>query len=74
MASAAAVIADQRAGMLFQTIFVQLGAAATTVILHPLTPLLDNVLIGQSLEVGIDVVGIDVHRIRIAKTRGRARS
>jgi hypothetical protein len=43
-------------------------------ILHPFTLLLDNVLVGQSLEVGVNVVSIDVHRIWIAETRGGARS
>jgi hypothetical protein len=72
--SATAVIADRRVGMLLQAVFVRLEAAATTAILHPLAPLLDDVLIGQSLEVGIDVIGIDVHRIGIAETGGRAGS
>jgi hypothetical protein len=74
VASAAAVVADRRAGVLLQAVFVRLGAVATTAILHPFAPLLDNVLVGQSLEVGIDVVGIDIHCIGIAETRGRARS
>jgi hypothetical protein len=74
VASAAAVVADQRAGMLLQAVFVRLGAAATTAILHLFVPLLDDVLVGQSLKVGIDVVSIDVHRIGIAETRGGARS
>jgi hypothetical protein len=71
--SAAAVVADRRAGMLLQAVFVQLQAAATTAILHPFAPLLHDVLVGQSLEVGVDVVGIDVHRVRIAETGGGAR-
>jgi hypothetical protein len=74
VASAAAVIADRRAGVLFQAVFMQLGATATTAILHPFAPLLDDVFIGQSLEVGINVVGINVHHVRIMKARGRARS
>jgi hypothetical protein len=74
VASSAAVIADRRARVLFQAIFVRLRAAATTAILHPLAPLLDNVLVGQSLEVGIHVVGIDVHRIGIAEIKSGARS
>jgi hypothetical protein len=45
VASVATVVADQKAGMLLQAVFVQLRAAATTAILHPFTPLLDNVLI-----------------------------
>jgi hypothetical protein len=60
--------------VLFQAVFVQLRAATMTAILHPLAPLLDDVLVGQSLEIGINVVGINVHRIGIVKTRGRARS
>jgi hypothetical protein len=68
------MVADRRAGVLLQAIFVRLGAAATTAILHPFTPLLDDVLVGQSLEVGIDVVGIDIHRIGIAETGGGTRS
>jgi hypothetical protein len=72
--SAAAVVADRRARVLLQAVFVRLGAAATTAILHLLAPLLDNVLFGQSLEVGIDVVGIDIHCIGIAETGGGARS
>jgi hypothetical protein len=60
--------------MLLQAILVQLRAAATTAILHPLASLLDNVLIRQSLKVGINVVGIDIHCIGIMETRGRARS
>jgi hypothetical protein len=72
--SAAAVIADRRAGMLLQAVLVRLRAAATTAILHPLAPLLYDVLVGQSLEVGIDVVSIDVYRIGIAKTGGGAES
>jgi hypothetical protein len=47
---------------------VQLGAAATTVILHPFASLLDNVLVGQFLEVGIDIVGINIHYIGITET------
>jgi hypothetical protein len=43
--SAAAVVANQEAGVLFQAVFMQLRATAMTVILHPLAPLLDNVLI-----------------------------
>jgi hypothetical protein len=53
---------------------VQLGATATTAILHPLASLLDDILIGQSLEVGNDVVGINVHCIGIAETKGKAKS
>jgi hypothetical protein len=60
--------------VLLQAVLVQLRATATTVILHPLAPLLNNVLVGQSLEVGIDIVGIDVHRVGITKIRGRAKS
>jgi hypothetical protein len=60
--------------VLLQAVFVQLRATTTTAILHPFAPLLDNVLIEQSLKVGIDVVGIDVHCVGIAETRGRARS
>jgi hypothetical protein len=74
VAGMAAVVADQRAGMLLQAIFMQLEAAATTAILYLLAPLLDDVLVGQSLEVEIDVVSINVHRIGIAETRGGARS
>jgi hypothetical protein len=72
--SAAAVVADRRAGVLLQAVFMRLGAAATTAILHPFAPLLDNVLVGQSLKVGIDVVGIDVHCVWIAETGGGVRS
>jgi hypothetical protein len=72
--SIAAVVADQRAGVLFQAIFVWLRAAATIAILHLFAPLLDDVLVGQSLKVGIDVVSIDVHRVGIVETRGEARS
>jgi hypothetical protein len=72
--SAATVVADRRTGVLLQAVFMQLRAAATTAILHLFAPLLEDVLIGQSLEVEIDVVGIDVHRVWIAKTGGRARS
>jgi hypothetical protein len=53
---------------------VQLEAAATTAILHLLVPLLDNVLIGQFLEVEIDVVGIDVYCVGITETGGRAKN
>jgi hypothetical protein len=60
--------------MLLQAVFVQLKAAAMIVILHLLAPLLDNVLIKQSLEVEIDVVGIDVHYVGIIETKGRARN
>jgi hypothetical protein len=60
--------------MLLQAVFVQLRAAAMTAILHPLAPLLDNVLIGQFLKVGINVVGINVHRVGIMETRGGAES
>jgi hypothetical protein len=74
VASAAAVVADWRAGVLLQAVLVQLRAAATTAILHPFAPLLDDVLVGQSLKVGIDVVSIDVHRIGVAETGGGARS
>jgi hypothetical protein len=74
VASAAAVIADRRTRVLLQAVFVRLRAAATTAILHLFVPLFDNVLVEQSLEVRINVVGIDVHRVGIAKTRGRARS
>jgi hypothetical protein len=74
MTSAATVIADRRAGVLLQAVLVRLGAVTTTAILHPFAPLLDDVLIGQSLEVGIDVVSIDVHRIGIVETGGGARS
>jgi hypothetical protein len=45
-----------------------------TVILHPLTPLLHDVLVGQFLEVGINVVSIDVHCVGITETGGGARS
>jgi hypothetical protein len=45
-----------------------------TAILHLLAPLLHDVLVGQSLEVEIDVVSIDVHRVGIAETGGGARS
>jgi hypothetical protein len=72
--SAAAVIADQRARVLLQAVLVQLRAAAITAILHLLAPLFNDVLVGQSLEVEIDVVGIDVHRVGIAETRGGAKS
>jgi hypothetical protein len=74
VASAAAVVADQRAGMLFQGILVQLRAAVTIVILHSFAPLLNYILIGQSLKVGINVVGINIYCVGIAETRGRARS
>jgi hypothetical protein len=74
VASAAAMVADRRAGVLLQAVFVRLRAAAMTAIFHPLVPLLDNVLVGQSLEVGINVVGIDVHRVGIAETGSGARS
>jgi hypothetical protein len=74
MTSAAALIADRRAGMFLQAVFVRLRAAATITILHPFTPLLDDVLVGQSLEVEVDVVGIDVHCIRIAESGGEARN
>jgi hypothetical protein len=60
--------------VLLQAVLMQLRAAAMTAILHPLAPLLDAVLIGQSLKVEIDVVGIDVHCVGIAETGGRARS
>jgi hypothetical protein len=68
------MVADRRAGVFLQTVLVRLRAAAMTVIFHPLAPLLDNVLVGQSLEVGINVVGIDVHCVGIAETGGGARS
>jgi hypothetical protein len=74
VASATAVVADRRAGVLLQAVLVRLGAAAMTAIFHPFALLLDDVLVGQSLEVGINVVSIDVHRIRIAETGGGARS
>jgi hypothetical protein len=74
VASAAIVIADQRAGVLLQAVFMRLRATATTAILHSFTPLLDNIFIGQSLEVGINIVGIDVYCIGITETRGGARS
>jgi hypothetical protein len=74
VAGAAVVVADWRAGVLLQAIFVRLRAAATTAILHPFAPLLDNVLVGQSLEVGIDVVSIDIYRVGVAETGGGARS
>jgi hypothetical protein len=72
--SVAAVIADRRARVLLQAVLVRLEAAATTAILHPFAPLLDNVLVGQSLKVEINVVGINVYHIRIVETGGRARS
>jgi hypothetical protein len=72
--SAATIIADQRAGVLLQAVFVQLRAAVTTAILHLFAPLLDNVLIGQSLKVGINVISIDVYCIGIAETGDGARS
>jgi hypothetical protein len=53
---------------------MRLRAAATTAILYSFTPLLDNVLIKQFLEVGIDVVGINVYCVWIVETEGRARS
>jgi hypothetical protein len=74
VANTAAVIADRRASVLFQAVFVQLRATAMTAILHLLAPLLDDILVGQSLEVRINVVSIDVHCIGIAETGGRARS
>jgi hypothetical protein len=74
MTSAATVVADQRARVFLQAIFVRLKATAMIAILHLLAPLLDNVLVGQSLEVEIDVVSIDVHCIGIAETRSRARN
>jgi hypothetical protein len=72
--SAAAVIADWGARVLLQAVLVRLRAAATTAILHLFAPLLHDVLVGQSLKVGIDVVGIDVHCVRIAESGGGARS
>jgi hypothetical protein len=72
--SAAIVVADRRAGMLLQAVFVRLRAAATIAILYPFAPLLDDVLVGQSLEVGIDVVGIDIHGVGIVETGGGARN
>jgi hypothetical protein len=45
-----------------------------TAILHPFAPLLDNFLVEQSLEVGINVVGINVHCIGVAENGGGARS
>jgi hypothetical protein len=72
--STAAVVADQRAGVLLQAVLVRLGAAATTAILYPLAPLLHDVLVGQSLEVGINVVSINIHCIGIAEIRGGAGS
>jgi hypothetical protein len=74
VAGVAVVVADWRAGVLLQAVFVRLRAVTTTAILHPFAPLLDDILIGQSLEVRINVVGIDVHCVGIAETRGRARS
>jgi hypothetical protein len=74
VAGAAAVIADRGTRMFLQAVLVRLRAAATTAILHPLAPLLHNVLVGQSLEVGIDVVSIDVHCVGIAETGGGAKS
>jgi hypothetical protein len=64
----AAVVTDWRARVLLQTVLVRLRAAAMTAILHPLAPLLDDILVGQSLEVGVNVVGVDVYRVRIAET------
>jgi hypothetical protein len=74
VAGAATVIADRRAGMFLQAVFMQFRPAATTAIFHPFAPLLDDVLVGQSLEVGVDVVSINVHRVWIAETEGGARS
>jgi hypothetical protein len=45
-----------------------------TAILHLFAPLLNDILIGQSLEVGVDIISIDVYCVGIAETRGRARS
>jgi hypothetical protein len=74
VAGAAAVVADRRTGMFLQAVLVRLRAAATTAILYLLTPLLDNVLVGQSLEVGINIVGINIHCVGIAETGSGARS
>jgi hypothetical protein len=74
VAGIAAVVADQRARMFLQAVLMQLRAAAMTAILHPFAPLLDDVFVGQSLEVGVDVIGINDHRIRITETGGRAES
>jgi hypothetical protein len=60
--------------MLFQAVFVGFGPAAMIAILHPFVPLLDDILVGQSLEVGIDIIGIDVHCVGITEAESRAKS
>jgi hypothetical protein len=74
VAGIAAVIADQRTRMFLQAVFMRLEATAMIAILLPLVPLLDDVLVRKSLEVEINVVGIDVHCVGIAETEGRVRS
>jgi hypothetical protein len=45
VASAATVVTDQRARVLLQAVLMRLRAAATTAILPPFAPLLDDVLV-----------------------------
>jgi hypothetical protein len=68
------MVADRGAGVLLQAVLVQLGAAVTTAVFYLFAPLLNDVLVGQSLEVGINVVSINIHSVRIMETEGGARS